>query len=566
MSSYRILGDQGVKDEFTQAHCTKLHQWFDSKGTFLPASTPPSSRERLWNTISLLTRAEPADIDLANQIIVHTGIDSNHFQPIVVPELLLRFGDKLEEASQEHLKATLHAHVANILEVCFGGLGTHNFSGMSTFCMLLGSQFVDTYEWNHPLGSIPAVYTGDRLRTAGMAALHGMAHMMENEDVAHEFNSPTYSAITAHMMAKIVELVDDEEARSMALQIELALWRELLALYHPELGLNCGPWSRAYRVDVLGQNSQMRFLMCYLGLSKDRSIVELLDESQEGLIFHHDGDIPFTWSGPAWQLASRFHVPEAAIEELQEREYPHVFRARASWERFGAVKNGKWISVQGGALPGGETTICQIQDRNHAIGYRTANRHSHSFPLSFHYALKPAVETMFDVRNILIGVSFFGAPEEWVQSQRGGRMEASNFNHGGPSRVRQKGESYIVESAFYPQMSVLPADELSVNVMMPVHQGRMEKVMLNGECFQEEAIEITASEGTLLVEDAGFVYEVVYRFPGAVTMRLYAWANFIRFAGFWYKGEPRRHEAAYLAGLSGTCTFRLLEEPPAEES
>ncbi len=550
---YRVLGDPSVKKEFTEAHCRRLAKWFDAKGRFVHYGTAPSSRELLWNCFSLMGHGADRYKRLAEAIILKTPIDENHFTPFAAVELMLRFKDRLNPAAYAYLKKIVEAHLINSLEVRFGGEQTHNFSCMTTWFLLAASQVLDFYDFKHPLASIPEVYTGLRIRAMGMNSLRLLAWHSEHEKVFREFNSPTYSPISLHSLAKIVELDPHEEAREMALKIEMKLWREILALYHPDLGVQCGPFSRAYRVDILGQNSQMRILFCYLGLSCDRSIVRLFDEKRKGVIFHHDGDIPFTWSGPAWQMANRFHVPADALDEMRRRSYPKRFQAQIRWGEFGYIDpvKKKYISVQGSLLPAGETKIFQVQKPGYALGWREESTFSHSFPILCHYALKPKVASMEDVRHVTAATVLFGAPEEWVKDQRGRPMEASNFNNAGRVIVRERGGGLRFKASPFAEFAPLSADEISINTFFPVHFSAPEKVAINGTPYSGTPVILRGKEAVCRVEEAGFFCEVRYKFPNPVEFRLWRWANFIRFAGFWYQGPAREFSPSFL----GSCAM-----------
>ncbi|HEY3418152.1 MAG TPA: hypothetical protein VGM23_14840, partial [Armatimonadota bacterium] len=256
--SYRVLGDAAVKAEFTEAHCRRLAGWFNAAGEFIHYGTPPSTRERLWNCMSLLAHGDLAYRALAEQIILKTPADHNHFEPIAAAEVHVRFRDILSEQTLAHLQQIVADHLVNLIEVRFGGPGTNNFTCMTTWFLLAASQVLERYPFPHQFASIPEVYTRDRIKTMGLNALHALAHHAEHEPVFREFNSPTYSPISVHAMAKIVEMIDDAQAKELALSIEAKLWRELLTFYHPELSVSCGPFSRSYRGDILGQNTQMR--------------------------------------------------------------------------------------------------------------------------------------------------------------------------------------------------------------------------------------------------------------------------------------------------------------------
>ncbi|MHB9022558.1 MAG: hypothetical protein ACYC7E_00050 [Armatimonadota bacterium] len=561
--SYRVLGDVKVKAEFTEAHCRQLAEWFNADGEFVQYGTPPSSRERLWNCMSLLAHGDVNYRALAEQIILKTPIDHNHFEPIAAAEVHVRFRDILSPEALAHLQRIVEEHLVNMIEVRFGGPGTNNFTCMSTWFLLAASQVLERYPFTHPLASIPEVYVSDRIKTMGLNGLHALAHHAEHEPVFREFNSPTYSPISVHAMAKIVEMIDDPRAKELALSIEDKLWRELLSFYHPELGVSCGPYSRSYRGDILGQNTQMRMLLCYCGISKDASLVELLEDPHPGVLVHHDGDVPFTWSGPAWQLNNQYHVPIDALEELANRTYPHEFSAGIWWDEFGYIDmaNRRYISVQGDLISGGTATIHQRQGPRWSLGYRSESTYAHSFPIHFHYALTSPVKTMKDVRNVTAAVAFFGAPDEWVPDQLGKPMEAANFNNAAKVCVEEQDGSLHFTAQAFPQFSPLPANELSLNSFVPIHFAEVAEITLNGQRYTGEPIEVHGQEAVCRVAEAGFEYEFTYRFPAPVTFRLFRWANFLRFAGFWYEGEAKEHTAEFLQGCTAEGLLKIMRTP-----
>ncbi|MBU4212014.1 MAG: hypothetical protein KKD33_05465 [Verrucomicrobia bacterium] len=401
----------------------------------------------------------------------------------------------------------------------------------------------------------------------GMNALRILDWHSEREKVCSEFNSPTYSPISLHSLAKIVELVPDHQIQDLALKIEMKLWREILGLYHPGLSVQCGPYSRAYRVDILGQNSQMRILFCYLGLSCDRSIVELFDEKRKGVVFHHDNDIPFTWSGPAWQIANRYHIPEDALEELKNRHFPSRFQAPIRWRQFGYIDpvSKKYIPVQGSLLPAGAAKIFQRQEPGYALGWRSETSFSHSFPILSHYALKPTVSSMEDVRHVISATVLFGAPQEWIKDQTGKPMEASNFNNAGRVSVRESNGHLRFRAAAFTEFAPMPADEISINTFIPVHFMAPGKITMNGALFSGEAVTLRGREAVLRLEEAGFFCEIRYRFPKPVEFKVWRWANFIRFAGFWYQGATREFTPEFLASCRMNGEFMSSVLPMRSE-
>lgn len=560
MKTHRKMGRESVKNEFTNEHCEHLKKWFDSNGKFVEKGTPPSSRERLWNCFSLLNH-NTASKKLAHAIILKTPIDSNHFEPIAAANLLLTFKNKLPQKVETYLLKIVREHLVNMMEVRFSTNPLHNFTSMGSLFLLATGQLLEHYEWKHEHASIPEVYTGDRITCMGLNSLQALAWCTEHEPVAHEFNSPTYSPISVHCMAKIVELIDHPLAKKLALQIEEFLWKEILSLYHPNLGVSCAPYSRAYRIDILNMTSQMRIMLAYTGISKDKSIPDLLDEKRKGILLHHNNDIPFVWSGPAWQISEPFHVPTAALEELKQRTFPKRFSANTHYDRFGYIdrKKHKYISLQGGVLPAFTSTIKQIQQQNYALGIRTQSMFGHRFPIMFHYSLKDNVRSMEDVRTVTAAVMFQSKPEEWVSDHKGGMCEAGNFNHCG--NLLSKLSRNTVSFSGHPieELNDVYIDELSMNTFIPTHFAPLDQVAINGQIFNGETFSSYGEKCIFRISDHGFVYEIMYKFPKPVSFKLYKWANFIRIAAFSYCGKKKLFSRKELKNLCLKGHFKIIK-------
>ena len=476
--------------------------------------------------------------------------------------MLLRFGPKLAARPRAWLLKIIQAHLLNSFEVRFAGRGVNNFSCMSTWFLLAAAQALKGYTWEHPLASIPEVYSQERLWAIGHNALQLLAYNAEREPLIREWNAPGYTAISIYCLAKIVEWIDDPEAQDLARQIEMTIWRQVLAMYHPNLGVCCGPYARAYRHEILGLATQMRILLAYLGLSKDRSILTIFDDSQHRRQTGYQPDAAFDWGGIPWILSSPCHVPADALAELRHRTYPHRFSAPIRWGTFGKISPaGKWLSVQGPALRGGTAEVVQVQHANWALGYRSQSSLGHSFPIHLHYALRPQVRTLRDVRHVTAAVYFHNAPAEWIPGPTGTPSESTNFNNEGDVTVTRRGQQLLFTARAFPESSALRSNEQSVNTFLPIHFAPLKCVELNGQRYQGGELRQRGRVAVCRVRDAGFEYELEYHFPHAVDIRLGPWGNFLRFGAFLYAGPPRRFTTAQLSQFAMHGSLRLLRTP-----
>ena len=136
MQTHETLGLDHVRDEYTDAHCRHLFDWYDADGSFVEPGPHPGSREMLWNSISLLRHKGTQERTLAERIILNTPIDSNGFEPITAADLLLTFGERLPGPASAHLLAMVNAHLLNCVEKRFGSGGCNNFTCMETYFLL----------------------------------------------------------------------------------------------------------------------------------------------------------------------------------------------------------------------------------------------------------------------------------------------------------------------------------------------------------------------------------------------------------------------------------------------
>lgn len=561
-TEYKTLGSARVKKEWNEQVCQRCARWFNKQGEWVSDYPLNDTRQRLWYCLDLLSNGDPKYQALAQQVILKTPVDHNHFEPFAAVELLLRFPDKLTPKAAAWLRHICEEHYINALEFRMGGGAAHNFTSMTTWFLLAASQVLNGYKWEHPLASIPEVYTQERMRAIGLNALAALCYWGEHQPVLLEWNSPTYTPISAWSMAKIVELVDDPQAKAMALEMELDIWRQILAMYHPHLGVSCGPYARAYRQDMLGGGSQMRGLLSYVGISPDRSVVRLLEDAVAPNV-RPDPDTAFRYSGFSWEMSNKYHVPVAALEELKNRKYPYRFSAPISWDSFGYVnpKTHLYVPVQGGLLPGGTAEIVQVQQPTWALGWRTAATMGHSFPIHLQYGLRPQLKGLRDLRSVVAAVAFHNAPPEWMEDWRGAQIEVPNFNNEADVRVTEAKKGLSFTARPFPGMAGIASDELSVNSFIPVHFAEVDEITLDGEKFTGEPLSKQAKQAVLRVKDAGMVYEIEYVFPRPVEMKVYRWGNFVRFAGFWYRGKKQFFKPEELKKLSASGRLTVIKAP-----
>lgn len=84
-----------------------------------------------------------------------------------------------------------------------------------------------------------------------------------------EYNSPTYYGVVLYALALWREVRVSELLALLGMEMEGALWHDVARLYHPGLGNLCGPFDRAYGMDMKGYAASLGlWLWAALGQSQ----------------------------------------------------------------------------------------------------------------------------------------------------------------------------------------------------------------------------------------------------------------------------------------------------------
>lgn len=91
-----------------------------------------------------------------------------------------------------------------------------------------------------------------------------------------EFNSPTYYGVDFYGLALWRELGATPRVRQLGDEMEAALWRDVAAFYHADLRNLCGPFDRAYGLDL---RRYVSLTGIWMGLVLEREFTPLPDPS-----------------------------------------------------------------------------------------------------------------------------------------------------------------------------------------------------------------------------------------------------------------------------------------------
>lgn len=115
-------------------------------------------------------------------------------------------------------------------------------------------------------------FYGDRLGKeefrihAGKAARHFLENYREFHSVA-EYNSTTYYSVDLMALSLWRQIAPSRDLREIGSWLEGELWRDIAAMYQPELKNLCGPYSRCYEADMSLHSLLPAYL--YLGLGEE---------------------------------------------------------------------------------------------------------------------------------------------------------------------------------------------------------------------------------------------------------------------------------------------------------
>jgi hypothetical protein len=127
-----------------------------------------------------------------------------------------------------------------------------------------------------------------------------------------EYNSPTYYGVDLLGLALWRELGPTDDFRCMGAEMEADIWRDIGSFYHATLKNMCGPYSRAYGMDMTKYTALTGiWIGLALGSSKGSPLPPELVENRS-----------FEWAYVPMFSILRPMVPKEALRRLQEFDGP----------------------------------------------------------------------------------------------------------------------------------------------------------------------------------------------------------------------------------------------------
>jgi hypothetical protein len=155
-----------------------------------------------------------------------------------------------------------------------------------------------------------------------------------------EYNSPTYYGVDLYALALWRSHGATPRMRIIGRRMETRLWREIADFYHPDLRNLCGPYDRAYGIDM---ENYVSLLGVWMRSFEDASSAPLPPISDAA---EHLADIYFA---PNIAILSS-HIPLDSMKKLVHFQGEHKMRKRINGRRIVTA----WVSS--GLMYGGEET------------------------------------------------------------------------------------------------------------------------------------------------------------------------------------------------------------------
>lgn len=209
-----------------------------------------------------------------------------------------RYGKLLPEALIQKIDEALRVAAEGALQRNVGPEYT-NIALMSAFLM----------EW------VGAKLAKPEIAAKGVEKAQKVTELFNRFQTFTEDNSPTYGGVDAMGLALWRELSPSAQSKRAATTMEAAFWRDTAQLYHAGLRNLCGPFTRAYGMDMTRYTAITG--ICILLLTQDKKIAPVPTDWNNR---------PFEWAYVPMLLTLGLHCPSDALAHFQRFAGPRTLR------------------------------------------------------------------------------------------------------------------------------------------------------------------------------------------------------------------------------------------------
>jgi hypothetical protein len=316
-------------------------------------------RESSWYALALLLRDAPGDRQRAEEILT-TVLDQQYCvpadpwfgtfrrspeEPLPAPGsamwesydpnwrefigttfamILIKFPDRISLATAQRMYASIDRAVEGEIKQKRLAPTYSNVALMHSFLWSFAAEHNHRQDW--------------RRQSAHWSA--EVYRLFRRHDAFNEYNSPTYYGVDIYALALWSSYGATPPMRAMGRRMEARLWREIADYYHPGLRNLCGPYDRAYGIDMENYVSLLGVWMRSFANAKAAPLPAISAAAD------HVADI---WFAPHVTLLSP-RIPRDAMKKLVDFQGEHGLRKRVEGPRVVTA----WIGQD--LMYGGEAT------------------------------------------------------------------------------------------------------------------------------------------------------------------------------------------------------------------
>ncbi|WP_127582583.1 hypothetical protein [Paenibacillus koleovorans] len=450
------------RSEVYALYLEKMRDVMDRNGNPAPGRPRLNLREAMWHTLPLLEEGG-GSAELANGILLSLELIKCHFSPMIAMQILLKYERLLQRETVQKLENYARGSLASASsEAIHFTMYNDNFAAMAVFLLLAaGERFDDQSAFD-----------------AGARKLRQLRDVLTRCGTLMEYGSPVYTPITTHVLAEMVNYVQNEEIRSLAAECETRMWAEMATRFHPPTALFAGPYSRAYWADSVGHiNNIGGFLYYAIGEAVFINPVKDLFPPKDGQVIHV-GLETLVLPNLVWLCSGLCHCPDELAERMLHKAFP--FQAITTTE---CLPGKEYVYKEEAAeFPAWTGPNVTYMTEDFAMGTSCAQFFDGAITDGFHVVYRKTVPAR---RQEDTGVVLC----RYIFNER--KPENTNVYNGnvhGPEMFRDEGRKFGLQQKDCSLLVYQPkpyeakrTTSMKLSILLPCHFGEPEEIRLGAE-------------------------------------------------------------------------------------
>ncbi|HEX4140982.1 MAG TPA: hypothetical protein VHY09_11580 [Candidatus Methylacidiphilales bacterium] len=299
-----------------------LDTYWDDDGTYAYGNKKREGGYRaiIWESYAYLT-GNAREVAKANAVLLRNYQNGPcAFQPGASIDLLL------------HHRNALTPEVAE---------KTQRYLELNVPYMVTEDLKIHGYNDNHPFKAMHALIVGGEmlgephLVERGLFRLRQAIEVFQRNGFPCEYNSGTYTMVSIHPLAGIVEDARNAEARELALKLEHLYWQDFAVHFDGRAGVMAGPCSRMYVNDYTAKLGNALFTASYLFPEKfDFDVVQETYDRIKTTLFVDETthvNLPFYHAHPMWLASGKYHLTPEIERAFFDKPAGASVRGTTEW-------------------------------------------------------------------------------------------------------------------------------------------------------------------------------------------------------------------------------------------